>query len=350
MNVGIVGTGNIAGPYVADLKASPQISIGGVTDALPEKAQAFGQEHGLEVYDDLDAMLADDSVELVVNLTIHHAHYDITARCLNADKHVYSEKPLALTYQEAKDLVTLAEQRGVRLGASPFTFMGEAQGAAWRHIESGELGTVRLAYADVNWGRIESWHPNPSPFYEVGPLWDVGVYPLTFLTAVFGPVRNVTAYGATLKAERTTPGGAPFELNGSDFLVCLLGHTSGVLTRLTANFYVTPKSKQESAVEVHGDDKSLYLSSWLTPNAEVALAEFNKPYEPLSGDDVSGEVRWGTGIRDMVDGILAGRPHRATGAQAAHIVEVLEAAYRSVSTGDAADVTSDFPALRAVKR
>ena len=344
MNVGIVGTGNIAGPYVKDLQASPQINISGVTDASPEKARAFGEEHGLEVYDTLDAMLADDSVELIANLTIHHAHYDVTTRCLSALKHVYSEKPLALTYREAKDLVALAEQKGVRLGASPFTFLGEAQQVAWRHLKAGELGTVRLAYAEVNWGRIESWHPNPAPFYEVGPLWDVGVYPLTFLTAVFGPVRQVTAYAKTLKTDRMTLDGAPFELNGPDFLVCLLEHTSGVLTRLTANFYVTQKSKQESSIEIHGDEKSLYLSSWFMPNGEVALAEFNEPYEPLPSVDAPGDVPWGAGIRDMVDSIFKSRPHRVTGAQAAHIVDVLEAAYRSVRAGGAAVVTSDFPA------
>ena len=350
MKIGIVGTGNIAGPYVKDLKTSPQIDIGGVADAFPEKAQAFGEEYDLKVYDSLDALLADDSIELVANLTIHHAHFDITTRCLNAGKHVYSEKPLALTYQEAKALVELAERNGVRLGASPFTFMGKAQQAAWRRVEAGELGTVRLAYAEVNWGRIESWHPNPAPFYEVGPLWDVGVYPLTFLTAVFGPVRKVTAYGKTLKADRTTLDGDPFELNGPDFLVCLLEHTSGVLTRLTANFYVTQKSKQESAIEIHGDNKSLYLSSWFLPNGKVEVAEFNKPYEPLPNVDAPNEMPWGTGIRDMVDGLLGNRPHRATGAQAAHIVEVLEAAYTSVSTGDAVEVRSDFVTPEVVGR
>ena len=346
--IGIVGTGNIAGPYVKDLKASPQIDVGGVTDALWEKAEAFGAEHGLEVYDSLDAMLADDSVDIVVNLTIHHAHSDITKTCLNAGKHVYSEKPLALTYPQAQELVELAERKGLRLGASPFTFMGEAQQTAWRQVEADKLGKVRLVYAEVNWARIESWHPNPAPFYEVGPLWDVGVYPLTFLTAVFGPVRKVTAYGATLKADRTTLDGSPFELNGPDFLVCMLEHASGVLTRLTANFYVTQKSKQESGIEVHGDERSLYLSSWFFPSGTVEIADFNEPYEQVSMESEPPEgIPWGTGVRELADSILEDRPHRATGAQAAHIVEVLEAAYASLSTGDGVEVTSEFraPAL-----
>src|SRR5690606_38686142 len=99
---------------------------------------------------------------------------------------VYSEKPLALTAAQAQEHVQLAASRGLRLGCSPFTFLGAAQLAAWRAVEDGSLGTVRLAYAEVNWGRIESWHPAPQPFYEVGALFDVGVYPLTILTAFFG--------------------------------------------------------------------------------------------------------------------------------------------------------------------
>ena len=345
LKVGIVGTGNIAGPYVTDLKDSPQVEIGGVTDAFLDKAQAFGEEHGVKVYDSLDAMLADDSTDIIVNLTIHHAHFDVTKKCLNAGKHVYSEKPLALTYAEAQELVELAERKGLRLGASPFTFMGEAQQTAWQQVEAGELGKVRVVYAEVNWARIESWHPNPAPFYEVGPLWDVGVYPLTFLTAVFGPVRKVTAYGATLKADRKALDGTLFELKGPDFLVCMLEHASNVLTRLTANFYVSQKSKQESAIEVHGDDKSLYLSSWFFPSGRVEIADFNEPYEQVPTEQAAPEgIPWGTGVRELVDAILKDRPHRATGAQAAHVVEVLEAAYTSVSTGDGVEVTSDFKA------
>ncbi len=156
LRIGIVGTGNIAGPYVNDLKESQQLEIAGVTDAFVDKARAFAEEHTLNLYDDLDAMLADDNIDIIVNLTIHHAHYDITKRCLEAGKHVYSEKPLALTYAQAQELVQLADNKGLRLGVSPFTFLGEAQQTAWQQLRAGVLGTVRVVYAEVNWGRIET--------------------------------------------------------------------------------------------------------------------------------------------------------------------------------------------------
>src|SRR6185295_11959721 len=114
---------------------------------------------GCRAYPSMEALLADERVELVVNLTIHHAHAATTRLCLEAGKHVHSEKPMALTYEDARGLVELARQKGLRLGCSPFTYMGEAQQTAWKAIREGKLGTVRVAYAEVNWGRIESWHP-----------------------------------------------------------------------------------------------------------------------------------------------------------------------------------------------
>ncbi|MEM6431460.1 MAG: Gfo/Idh/MocA family oxidoreductase [Deinococcota bacterium] len=344
LRIGIVGTGNIAGPYVNDLKGSQQVDLAGVTDAFIDKARAFASEHDLKFYDDLDAMLADDSIDIIVNLTIHHAHYEITKRCLEAGKHVYSEKPLALTYAQAQELIGLAADKGLRLGVSPFTFLGEAQQTAWQQLRAGVLGTVRVVYAEVNWARIETWHPNPAPFYDVGPLWDVGVYPLTLLTVLFGPVRKVTSYGTTLHADRKTLEDEAFTLSGPDFLVCMLEHASGVLTRLTANFYVSHSSKQESGLELHGDAQSLFLSSWFHPNASVELAPFNEPYEKLPlHAPAPDDIRWGTGIRDMIDSLLHNTPQHTSGEQAAHIVEVLEAAYTSVETGQAVSVGSSFP-------
>ena len=339
LTLGIVGAGNIAGPYLDDLRNDPNAIVKGVTDLSKERAQALADEYGMELYESLDAMLGDEEVDLVVNLTIHHAHYEINKASLEAGKHVFSEKPLALGYGEAKELVELADARGLRLGAAPFTLLYETHQSAWRTVRSGELGRVRLAYAELNWGRMETWHPHPQPYYEVGPLRDVGVYPLTFLTALFGPVREVTAHAATLKADRVTLGGEAFTLEQPDFLVCLYRHASGVLTRLTANFYVTHSSKQQG-VEIHGDEKSLFLSSWLWPSGEVEVAEFNEPYERRT--EVEQEVRWGTGVREMVASILADKPHRTAGAHAAHIVEVLEATYRAISTGDTEEVHSDF--------
>ena len=104
---------------------------------------------------------------------------------------------------EARELAELAARRGVRLSSAPATLLGEAQQTAWKLVRDGVIGRVRAAYAEANWGRIERWHPTPEALYAAGPLVDVGIYPLTILTAMFGPVRRVRAYTTTIEPERT---------------------------------------------------------------------------------------------------------------------------------------------------
>lgn len=340
VRVAIVGCGNIAGPYAASLVTYPETLLVGVADLDLTRAAALAAHHGCLAYPDVPTLLSDPAVDVVVNLSVHTAHYAVTKAALEAGKHVYSEKPLALTSEQAHELVRLAERRGLRLSCSPFTFLGEAQLAAWRVTEEGMLGRVRLAYAEVNWGRIESWHPAPQAFYEVGALFDVGVYPLTLLTAMFGPARHVQAYGRVLKPERTTKRGEAFTVTTPDFVTAAVELEAGVLVRLTTNFYVDQRASQQG-VELHGDAGSLHLSSWQEPNATVRVARFGEEYA-LLGDHSAAQMRWGDGVRELARALRGDRPALVTGEHAAHVVDVLVAISESVQGGEPREVTSGF--------
>jgi predicted dehydrogenase len=287
-------------------------------------------------------MLADDSIDLVVNLSIHHAHYEVITQCLEAGKHVHSEKPLSMTYAEAKKLVDLAEAKGLRLSCSPFTYMGEAQQTAWKAIREGKTGPVRAVYAEVNHGRIESWHPNPGPFYDVGPLFDVGVYPLTIATTFFGPAKRVTAAGKVLYPDRVTKEGVKFKVTTPDFHVAVIELAGGELMRLTVNFYVR-STKQGGSIEFHGDAGSVYLGNFQQFHTAVEYAPFGEEFEalPYVKEPYKG-TEWGRVVVEMAEAMEAGRPQRATGAQAAHVVEILEAITKSAKEGRAVDLTSTF--------
>jgi predicted dehydrogenase len=350
LNVAIVGCGNIAGPYAYTLKPYSHIHLLGATDVDPARAASFVAQHGGTAYPTLDDVLADERVDLVINLTIHHAHPAVITACLEAGKHVYSEKPLAMSYADAKALVELAEAKGLRLACAPMTFLGEAQQTAWQVIRSGRTGPVRVVYAEVNWGRIESWHPNPGPFYEVGALFDVGVYPLTLATTFLGPARRVVSFGKVLYPDRVTREGVAFHIETPDWMVAAVELESGAVVRLTTNFYVGHHSVQKG-LEFHGDLGSLYISSFQDFPAEVKFAEFNKPYEavPLlrEGFQASfGErtlsTEWGRGVVEMAEAIGEGRQQRVTGAQAAHVVEICEAIRTSAREGRPVEVTSSF--------
>jgi predicted dehydrogenase len=343
LGAAIVGCGNIARAYARDLNTYTHIKLVGVTDIDSQRAQEFAKEFNCRAFASVDEILADDSIDVVVNLTIPHVHAEISARCLSAGKHVYSEKPLALTYDDAKRLVELAQQHNVRLGCSPSVFMGEAPQTAWKFVRSGKLGPVRVAYAEVNGGRIESWHPAPGSFYQVGPMFDIGVYPLMLLTAMFGPARLVSAYGRVVYPDRVTLNGTPFHIDTPDFLVTMVELENGTLVRLTANFYVQKQNTKQAGIELHGDQGSLFLSSYQDFNAAVEFSELRKEYETVPYVRQPPErIEWGRGVAEFADAILHDRPHRATGAQAAHIVEILTAVTTSLQNHTPAAVHSSF--------
>ncbi len=344
LGLGIVGTGNIAGQYAADIATHPGIRLVAATDIDAARAAAFADEFGIATASTFDALLADPAVDIVVNLTIHHAHFEVTKRALEAGKHVYSEKPMALSHAEAAELADLARGRGLRLGCSPSTFLGEAQQTAAAVIHGGRLGTVRAIYADVNWGRIETWHPAPAPFYEVGVTVDVGLYPLTLITSMLGPARTVRASGWQLMPDRTTLDGRPFRIGSPDLEVAMVELASGAVIRLTTSFYVGRPAKQRGSIEFHGDDASLFLESFERFDAAVQVGAFGGEYEdvPLVRPPYPGTA-WARGVAEMADAIREGRPHRTSAEMAGHIVEILGGVAASRSNGGAViPMTSTF--------
>jgi predicted dehydrogenase len=338
VNVAFVGAGVIALRYADCIRAEPRLTLLGATDPVPGRAEALG---GVD-YPSLDALLADDAVELVVVLTPPTSHATVARAALEAGKHVYSEKPLALDAGEARSLVELANRLGVRLSAAPATLLGEAQQTAWKFIREGGIGEVRVAYAEANWGRIESWHPAPESLYEVGPFTDVGVYPLTILAAMFGPVRHVTAYATTVVPDRVRRDGAPFALSGPDLYVAVLQHESGVVARLTASFWVSP-SKQRG-LELHGDGGSLWMQTWHDYDSDLEWTVDGETYTPVPYVRKAYKgVDWVRPLADLADAVRDERPHRLSAELAAHVVEVLAAVKTSAGGGGTIDVGSDFP-------
>lgn len=343
LGVGIVGCGNIAGPYAKSLADHDEVELVAVADVDSARAAAFATEHGCRAHESLEALLADPQVALVVNLTVHHAHYAVTKQALEAGRHVYSEKPMALESHEARELVELARGQGVRLACSPATFLGEAQQTVGAIIRAGDLGTVRAVYADVNWGRIESWHPAPIPFYDVGVLVDVGVYPLTIATAFLGPAVAIEARGWELLPDRVTTSGEPFRIGGPDLIIAAVELAGGVVIRLTGSFYVGRPSRQLGLMEFHGDAGSLALGSFQDFDATVELGPPGGSYEPvqLVREPYRG-IAWGRGVADLARAIAEDRPQRVTGEHAAHVVDILSAARQSMRERRRVTIESTF--------
>jgi predicted dehydrogenase len=341
VNVAIVGAGVIAQRYAERIAEVDGLTLVAVTDVVRERADALAAKHGAAAYASLDELLAAPDVETVINLTIPTKHVAVTRAALEAGKHVHTEKPVALRAEEAHALAGLARERGVRLSCAPATLLGTAQQTAWKLIRDGGLGEVKVVYAEANWGLIESWHPEPESLYASGPLVDVGIYPLTIVTAMFGAVRRVTAYAMTVQPVRTRKDGRTFELETPDFWVAACEHESGVLTRLTATFWVKPS--RQRGLELHGTNASLWMPTWGESNSRLLRTENGEDYEdvPLLQPAYDG-IDWSLALRDLAEAIREGRPHRMSAEHAAHVVDVLNGADGSRRNGGSVAISSSF--------
>ena len=336
MRAVMVGCGNIGERYAADLIRNEVLDLVGFHDVDQKRAKRFAGEFGGEAFATLDEAIA--VAELVLNLTIFEAHHPVTKAALSAGRHVYTEKPLALTFEHAKELGALAMERGVRLASAPFTFMGEAQATAIEWVRTGKLGEVRVAYAEVNHGRIETWHPNPAPFYAAGPMLDVGVYPLAIVTAALGPVASVKAMPSTLLPERFDVKGVPFSPASPDYWLVELTHRDGARVRLSVNFYVLG----DEGITFHGDDGSLELASWFLPGSELTHTPYGGAGVPVETPPAPAEVDWSVGVAELVAAIAEERPSLLDREHAVHMVEILDAVNSSGRSGSAVALTTSF--------
>jgi len=348
LRLAIVGCGQISTQYGEHITQNHPhlLEIAGATDLDSSRVAEFTDRFGGQAYPDLDAILADDSVDLLLNLAIHHAHFEINKKALLARKHVFSEKPMALTHAQASELADLARKNGVRLAAAPATFLGEGLQTAFQFLRSGRTGPLRLVYAEVNWGQIERWIGSPTPYFAVGPLMDVGVYALTALAFLLGPVQRVWGVSRILKNPRLDPAGNPFPVTAPDFTTGLLEYEGGVVARLTTNYYVHAKGMPHlRGLEFHGDEGSFRIGCFHNFDPACSFV----PYQDTAIEvplvrPAKAVMERAAGLADLALALRENRPHRCSAELAAHVIDVMESLQLSAVSGHAVDVHSGFPA------
>jgi predicted dehydrogenase len=244
MKLAIVGCGFVADYYLETLPTHPGLELVGVTDQDQDRARRFAAFHSVPHFRSLDDLLSDRRIELVINLTNPRGHYAVTKACLDAGKHVYSEKPLAMDLEQARDLIETAERRDLGLSSAPCSLLGETAQTVWKALRERAIGTVRLVYAEMDDGMVfrmpyRSWKsaagaPWPAKDeFEVGCTFEHAGYLLTWLPAFFGPARAVTAFSACLAPDKGTD--FPLEREAPDFSVACITFASGVVARLTCS-------------------------------------------------------------------------------------------------------------------
>lgn len=330
VGVGIIGTGNISSAYLKAMKGFDVLDIVALSDMKPEVAQKRADEFGLKTKS-VDDLLADPAVQIIVNLTIPRAHVEVGLKALNAGKHVYGEKPLGITFAEGKTLIDAAKAKGLRIGSAPDTFLGGSHQQSRAVVDSGALGTVVGGTAFFACPGHEYWHPDPAFYYDIGggPVLDMGPYYITDLVNLLGPVARVSALSATPFKERPIRSeakrGQMMPVKVHTHVTGTLIFKSGALINVTLSFDV-PKHAH-LPYELYGTEASLIVPDPNFFGGEVKIA---KP-RAESWDQVPVTLPYADanyrslGVADMAHAILDGRPHRASGDLALHVLEVMEA-------------------------
>jgi predicted dehydrogenase len=342
VGVGIVGAGNISPEYLSNLCRFPDLEVLAIGDMRPDTARERAAEHGVPLAGEPSVVLDHPDVEIVVNLTVPAAHATVAEGAIAAGKHVWNEKPIALDRPSARRLLDAATAAGLRVGCAPDTFLGEGLQAARRWIDRGVIGEPRSALALMQQPGPDSWHPNPAFLFQVGagPLWDVGPYYLTALGQLLGPVASVAGAGSIARPTRVVGSGP---LAGQSFEVTTPSHV-GALLRFAGGGSAQTIHTFDSALirvllEVTGSEGTLILPDPNRFDGEIRVVRRDKREPELLETTVASATR-GTGVLEMARAIRAGRPHRADGALAFHVLDTMAAILESAESGSAVPVES----------
>jgi predicted dehydrogenase len=295
-----------------------------------EAAQAMAEQYGVPRVLSVEALLADPSIEIVLNLTIPQAHGEIGLAALAAGKSVYNEKPLALTRDEGRQMLALAAEKGLRVGGAPDTFLGGGLQTCRELIDAGAIGAPVAATAFMMSRGHEHWHPNPVFYYQKGggPMFDMGPYYLTALVSLLGPVQRVSGATRITRSQRTITSqpryGEVINVEVPTHVAGLLDFAAGPIGVIITTFDV--QASTLPWIEIYGTAGTLAAPDPNTFGGPVRLR--------LAGDSEWKEVpvtrpytenSRGLGLADMAEGIRTGRAHRASGELAYHVLDIMHA-------------------------
>ncbi|NLB56131.1 MAG: Gfo/Idh/MocA family oxidoreductase, partial [Lentisphaerae bacterium] len=306
-----------------------------------EKEELFDGVQALTV----EELVANPDIEIILNLTNPVSHKDISMLALKSGKHVYSEKPLAMTRDDGYELVKFARSQNLLIGCAPDTFMGAGQQTCRNIFDSGTIGTPVTATAFMMCRGHESWHPNPEYYYEPGggPMFDMGPYYLTALCNILGPAKRVTAITQTSFSVRTIGSGKRkdevFEVKTPTHIVGLIEFVSGASANIITTFDVWHSRLPH--LTIYGSNGTMLLPN---PNnfegpVEIALGT-DQNWQNIPLTHAFSDNSRGIGLADMAYAIRTGNPYRANGELAYHVLDIMESFFESAREGKHIEIRS----------
>ncbi|MEO6396057.1 MAG: Gfo/Idh/MocA family oxidoreductase [Devosia sp.] len=337
LGIGIIGTGNISDAYLKAAPGFPVLKIIACADINSDAARAKAATYGIEALS-VDALLADPRIDIVLNLTTPQHHVPVGLQAMAAGKHVYSEKPLAIRFEDGLALVEAAEHAGLRVGCAPDTFLGGSHQTARKAIDAGAVGTPLAGTAFMMVPGHELWHPNPDFYYKPGggPMLDMGPYYLTCLVNMLGPVASVSGAAKASYPSRTIGSGQrqgeSFSVDVPTHISALIDFVSGAAVTITTSFDVWKHT--HSHIEIYGSSGSMLVPDPNQFQGAVQVSEKNGEWTEIEQSHRYGDGNYRIlGLADMAQAIVTGRPHRANHELSLHVLEVMTAILGSAETG-----------------
>jgi len=355
LGVGIIGCGNISTTYFSLAPLFKGLKVLACADINVQAAEARAKEYGVKAQT-IDALLANDEIDVVVNLTIPDAHFRVSKAILEAGKHVYSEKPLVLSLEEGEELRRIAKERKLAVGCAPDTFLGGAHQLARKFIDDGGIGRVTSGACYVMSPGMEMWHPNPDFFFLPGggPILDLGPYYIANLINLIGPVKRVGGMTSMASPTRTITSeprnGEIIPVKTPTTIQALLEFVNGATVTLTASWDVW--SHRHANMELYGTDGSLYVPD---PNFFGGVVEasgrdkdikpleaWEHPFGKINQENPNGaRANYRTaGLADMVSALIEGRDARCSLDRTLHGVDVMTSILKSGEEGRFIDLTT----------
>jgi predicted dehydrogenase len=373
--VAFIGCGYVADYYVDSIKLHRQLRLVGAYDRDAARNERFNSFHGIQRYRELDELLADPRVDIVVNLTTPECHREVTVAALSAGKHVYSEKPIALSAGEMDQIAEAARRSGRQFAAAPCCVLSDAAQTLWKAVRDGRVGRANMAFAEVDDGLLhrapyEKWISRSGAPWSAAAEMSHGCvrahapYPVSWLAMMFGPVREVVAYstrrvnGEAIK-HNGNGNGSSLPL-GPDLGMATLVFANGFVARLTCTV-LAPRNR---SITVFGDEGVVTLSDSSRDRSPVRLRRYFQFQRRLmlspwartcpmlrSGTEpvkYRGAQRrdFARGIAEMADAIAAGRPPRLSLDFCRHVTEVVLAIHDAGGQGVARRIESTFDPIR----
>ncbi len=349
LNIGMVGVGDISGIYLKNITETfHEIKLVAVCDLIRERALNAQKKYGIEkVYDTMYDLFRDDSIDIVLNLTRPAEHYEVSKNALLAGKHVYSEKPLAATLTQGRELVEIAEKKGLMIGGAPDTFLGAGIQTCRKLIDSGVVGEVVGASAAMICHGHETWHHDPEFYYKFGggPMFDMGPYYITALINLIGGVKTVTGVTKISFPKRTITSqplaGTVIDVEAPTYITGVMQFENGTIANITTTFDVFKSNSKN--IEIYGSKGTLFVPD---PNCFDGEITF---YNGETGETQSFPLEFdysensrALGLADLAKSIETGRSPRTSYRQTLHVLEVMEAFTVSSNTGKTVEIESKF--------